>query len=163
MSPFDLLRVALLTLILVLSEGANGQTYTVESHSMQPTFYKGDSITVTPIGDTPLKRGELVVFQHPFNPEESHFKRIIGLPSETLTITGAEIWIDGKKINEPYGIVPMPEGYQYETVLKAGEYFVLGDNRPNSSDSRRFGPIQIEMIIGRVKVTAWNRLFSGRD
>jgi signal peptidase I len=59
-----------------------------------------------------------------------------------------------------YAIVPAPAGQTYEITLQAGEYFVLGDDRPNSNDSRRMGPIQADLIIGRVKITAWNRLFN---
>ncbi len=159
---FTLLRIVLIGAILTLSGCASGRVYKVESASMQPNFYVGQYVTVIPLDDQPLQRGEPIVFQSPADPEEAHLKRVIGLPGETVRIDGAKLWIDGEALDEPYSVTAMMEGYQLEVTLQAGEYFVLGDDRPNSHDSRRMGPIPAELIVGRVKITAWNRLFNSK-
>ena len=161
MIVFDLLRFALVMIVFALSEGAVGTVYQIESASMQPNFRQGDSITVIPLDEQPLQRGELIVFQNPRFRAETHLKRIIGLPGETVVMAGAAIWIDGGRLDESYAIVPAPAGQTYDITLQAGEYFVLGDDRPNSHDSRRMGPIQADLIVGRVKITAWNLLLNG--
>lgn len=159
----NLLRIVLIGIILALSGCTSGRVYKIESASMQPNFYAGQYVTVVPLDEQPLQRGEPIIFQSPDYPEEAHLKRIIGLPGETVRIDGAKLWIDGAALDEPYSVTSMMEGYQLEVTLQAGEYFVLGDDRPNSHDSRRMGPIPAELIVGRVKITAWNRLLNGHD
>jgi signal peptidase I len=158
---FDLLRILLIGIILALSDGAAGTVYKVETESMQPNFYEGEYVTVIPLDDQPLQRGEVIVFQNPFFLEETYVKRLIGLPGETVRLDDAKLWIDGQPLDEPYNLVSMPKGDHLEVTLQAEEYFVLGDNRPNSNDSRRMGPIHADLIVGRVKITAWNRLLNG--
>lgn len=158
---FDVLRFVFICVVLALSDGAAGTVYQIESESMQPNFYAGQHVTVIPLDDQPLQRGEVIVFKHSRYPEEAHLKRIVGLPGETVKMDGDQLWIDGELLDEPYSVVAMSEGYQLEVTLQAGEYFVLGDDRPNSNDSRRMGPISADLIVGRMKITAWNRLFNG--
>jgi signal peptidase I len=123
---------------------------------MHPTFENLDYLIVDElIYDLRAPaRGDVIVFRYPGNPSIFYIKRIIGLPNETVSINGGAITItsaDGKKLtlDEPY-VVAEDATYTKNVSLNPGEYFVMGDNRPNSSDSRMWGPLPEKDIIGRV-------------
>ncbi|MDQ5957920.1 MAG: signal peptidase [Patescibacteria group bacterium] len=154
---FDILRFALITLIIVIPVRAYvAQPFIVSGVSMVPTFENGEYLIIDEMSyhfRSP-KRGEVVVFRYPKDPSKFYIKRVIGLPGESLNISSAGINIqsaDGKniKLDEPY----IADGtiYSYETVtLGENEYFVMGDNRNSSSDSRIWGPVADKLIKGRV-------------
>lgn len=130
--------------------------FIVDGDSMHPTFENLDYLII----DEFLyyfrapERGEVIVFRYPGNPSVFYIKRVIGLPGETVSINHGAITIttaDGTKfdLEEPY-IVNEDATYTKNVSLNPGEYFVLGDNRPNSSDSRIWGPLPAKNIIGRV-------------
>ncbi len=130
--------------------------FVVDGASMHPTFKNLDYLIV----DEFLyyfrepARGDVIVFRYPGNPSIFYIKRIIGLPGETVSINHGVVTIttaSGKKIglSEPY-IVNEDATYTKNTSLNSEEYFVMGDNRPNSSDSRVWGPLPRKDIIGRV-------------
>lgn len=106
-------------------------------------------------------RGDVIVFQAPNSPGRDFVKRVIGLPGERVRITGGEIYIDGEKLAQKYvsepdldddvDCVPRTRG----CVLGEDQYFVLGDNRDQSSDSRDWGPVELEEIVGRVWFVYW--------
>lgn len=154
----ELFFIALLVVLPIRLFVAN--PFIVAGASMVPTFEDGDYLIVDEISyrfEEP-KRGEVVVFRYPKNPSKYFIKRIIGLPGETLALKGGNvsIWKDGKKVTdleEPY--VKNDSGGDGTYVLKDDEYFVMGDNRPSSSDSRVWGVLPRENIVGR----AWLRLF----
>lgn len=136
------------------------QTFWVPTGSMTPTLLPNDRILVQKF-DFPLQRGEIVVFDHPkrdLEPplNEDLVKRIIGLPGETIWSVGNTVYIDGKPLAEPW----LPKGTQLgqpiqrQTIPK-GEYFMMGDNRSDSYDSRDWGPIPGNTIIGRVFLVIW--------
>jgi len=136
------------------------QTFYVPSSSMYPTLREGDRILVLKIGYS-LQRGEIVVFEHPKNDlepplNEDLVKRIVGLPGETISSRGNTVYIDGKPLSEPYlpkgSVLGQPIAPQ---TIPAGYYFMLGDNRSNSYDSRDWGPIAGSTIIGRVLLIIW--------
>ncbi|MDB5244319.1 MAG: signal peptidase signal peptidase [Parcubacteria group bacterium] len=132
--------------------------FVVDGESMHPTFENLDYLIVDEIVYT-LKspvRGDVIVFRYPGNPSVFYIKRIIGLPGETVSINHGVVsvtTITGKEetLSEPY-IVNEDATYTRDVTLNAGEYFVMGDNRPNSSDSRVWGPLPRKNIIGRVDV-----------
>ncbi|MSU74793.1 signal peptidase I [Candidatus Kaiserbacteria bacterium] len=132
--------------------------FVVDGESMHPTFGNLDYLIVDEIlyrFHTPA-RGEVIVFRYPGNPSVFYIKRIIGLPGETVSINRGVVTIispDGKKTSlaEPY-IVNEDATYTKDVSLLPDEYFVMGDNRPNSSDSRVWGPLPRKDIIGRVDV-----------
>jgi signal peptidase I len=136
------------------------QTFFVPSASMEPTLQIGDRILVQKIGFS-LQRGAIVVFHHPARDTEGPLnedlvKRIIGLPGERISSVGNTVYINGKPLSEPW----LPKGTflgQAITPQKipAGEYFMMGDNRSDSSDSRVWGPIPGNTIIGRVFLIVW--------
>jgi signal peptidase I len=122
---------------------------------MKPTFESGEYLIVDElsyrVGDP--QRLDVIIFRYPKNPEEFFIKRIVGLPGETVRISGGTvtvITVAGEKLelSEPY-VVNEGNGGYLETTLEQNEYFVMGDNRPESSDSRVWGELPRENIIGR--------------
>jgi len=130
------------------------QPFIVSGASMSPTFETGEYLIVDQISyrmDDP-KRGDVIIFRYPNDPSQFFIKRIIGLPNEVIEIEGDKVYITrpGEErvlTNEPYIVFPRPT---YEkTELEDDEYFVMGDNRLASSDSRVWGPLKKHFIIGR--------------
>ncbi|PIT98533.1 MAG: signal peptidase I [Candidatus Andersenbacteria bacterium CG10_big_fil_rev_8_21_14_0_10_54_11] len=140
------------------------QPFFVRGASMEPNFSDGEYLVVDELSyylRTP-QRGEVVVFRYPNNPSQFFIKRIVGLPGETVQIADGQIVM--KNDRYPDGVVLdesryLPEqirtGGRLSVVLGDDEYFVLGDNRPASSDSRTWGVLPAEDIVGR----AWVRAF----
>lgn len=131
------------------------QPFVVNGASMDPTFHNGQYLIVDQISyrfEKP-KRGEVVIFRYPRDTTKFFIKRIIGLPNETVEIDGTSVIIknrempDGFTLNEPY-IANNKEDYAAYT-LNSHEYFVMGDNRPESSDSRIWGPLDESLVVGR--------------
>ena len=95
-------------------------------------------------------RGAVIVFKFPQNSDRSFVKRIIGLPGELVSIKNGVTYIDGRILDEPYvSVLKATENAQYP-VLDENQYFVMGDNRPYSNDSRHWGPVRLEKIIGEI-------------
>jgi len=139
------------------------QPFFVKGMSMEPSFDDGQYLIVDEI--TPrfegYKRGEVIVFKFPQNPSQYYIKRIIGLPGETIEFSGDKISIvsqeDRKEIIlDEKEYLPTVSNYQNLKIdLKSNEYFVLGDNRDASADSRRWGTLSSKYIVGRVWLRAW--------
>ncbi len=114
------------------------------------------------------QRGDIIVLRAPVEPSEDYIKRIIGLPGEKLMIKDGRVFINGKALSESYlpdGLVTSggfaaPEGT--EVTIPDGQYFVMGDNRPNSADSRRFGTIDKKKIVGKAWVRYWPPSSAGK-
>jgi signal peptidase I len=137
-----------------------GQLMEVSGNSMYPTYLDKEKIIAEKVSlkFKEIYRGEVIIFQHP-DIKEKHLliKRVIALPGEIFKISGGSVYIDGKKLDEPYlesniltneivnGIIK--EGVDYP--LDDGSYILLGDNRSQSTDSRYFGSVSKEDIIGR--------------
>ncbi len=130
----------------------------VKGASMEPTFHSGDYILTSRITykfRNP-QRGDVIVFKSPKNPDIEYIKRIIGLPGDKILIENGEVYVNGIKLEETYisaktnlwegGFVQ--EGKAIE--VPDGYLFVMGDNRPRSSDSREFGPIPFDSVVGQV-------------
>jgi signal peptidase I len=144
------------------------QPFFVKGASMEPSFDDGQYLIINEIGyrfESP-QRGDVVVFRYPLDPSQYYIKRIIGLPGETVKIDGGKITIynqqnpSGMVLDETYLSAGQVTVGELETNLNNNQYFVLGDNRNASSDSRRWGPVAKNLIIGRAWVRAWppNRL-----
>lgn len=134
------------------------QPFVVEGESMHPTFASGDYLIVDQLSYRlrEPQRGEVVVFRYPNDEEVFYIKRIIGLPGETVRIEkGATSVVtpEGERIDldESY-VVSEDATYTLDKTLGAGEYFVMGDNRPKSSDSRAWGALPDYDIMGRAFV-----------
>lgn len=144
------------------------QPHQVNGQSMVPNFQNGEYLLTDKISykiGTP-KRGDVVVFHAPDSancPKGTgcdFIKRVLGLPGESIEVKDDGIWVNGEKLNEPY----IPEEFdtiagQYTrnriVTLGPNEYFVSGDNRPYSSDSRAWGPITKDLIVGRAFFRYW--------
>ena len=153
----DLFTLALLIIVVVIPIRVFVVSpFIVDGDSMHPTFENLDYLIVDEIlyyFKAPA-RGDVIVFRYPGKPSLFYIKRIIGLPNETVSINRGVIEITastGEKLalTEPY-IVNEDVTYTKDVSLNSEEYFVMGDNRPNSSDSRVWGPLPKKDIIGRV-------------
>ena len=104
-----------------------------------------------------MSRGEILVMLDPNQPHNTFVKRVVGLPSDNLIMQDSSLYLDGKHMIEPYlnGTPSAPGSVYHEWKLKSNEYVVLGDNRSHSTDSRQFGPIPFEIIVGKVWFRYW--------
>jgi signal peptidase I len=137
------------------------QPFIVSGASMEPTLDKGEYLVIDELSyrfEKPA-RGDVVIFRYPLDPDIFFVKRLIGLPGETIKIREGDVYVvsDGAEIMlaEPYVPVALKTNESLLTTLGPNEYFVLGDNREASTDSRVWGPVRGEHIIGR----AFLRLF----
>ena len=137
------------------------QPYYIPSGSMEPTLMVGDKVLVNKLSYDfhSVHRGDVIVFKkppHDYTPAiKDLIKRVIGLPNETISGMNGHVYINGHELNEPwlrkgvytsnFGPVHIPPGY----------YFVMGDNRTNSADSRVIGPIPGSLIVGRAFLIVW--------
>lgn len=131
------------------------QPFVVEGESMYPTFESGDYLIVDELSYrfSEPERGDVIVFRFPGNESIFYIKRIIGLPGETVSIDRGEVSItreDGTiiQLEEPY-VIAEDATYTARTIVGPNEYFVMGDNRPRSSDSRVWGLLPEREIMGR--------------
>lgn len=138
------------------------QAFYIPSGSMIPTLQVGDRILVNKLSYHlhPVNRGDIVVFATP--PKDTGdpsiqdlVKRVIGLPGETISSAGGHVYINGRELNEPY----LPPGTVTYGIspqkIPSGHYWVMGDNRQDSKDSRFFGPIPKSLIVGRAMIRVW--------
>ncbi|NOZ71073.1 MAG: signal peptidase I [Chloroflexi bacterium] len=149
---WEILQTLILAgLLIVFFRSFVFQNYIVEGNSMLDTLLPNERLIVSRlsyiIGEP--QRGDIIVFQYPRDPNRDFVKRIIGMPGETISIQNNHIFIDGQPLPpEPY--VHYPEMASLPpTTLGDNEYFVMGDNRPGSSDSRSWGPLAKRFIIGK--------------
>lgn len=152
----DVLEIALISSFLFFSINAISARIRVESVSMQPTLYAGNFVVVNKLAfrlGTP-KRGDIIVFQFPPNPaQDPYIKRVIGLPGEHLRIEDGKVYINGVRFSEPYLATNTKQGGDWDIPLDS--LFVMGDNRNNSSDSRSWGMVPNEDIIGKAVLVYW--------
>ena len=138
------------------------QTFYIPSASMEPTLMIGDRILVDKLSYHlhSVHRGDMVVFGKPpgenAGPEVKDLvKRVIGLPGERISSSGGQVVINGKPLKEPWLVHGTITTSITPQTVPANEYFVMGDNRSDSQDSRYFGPIPRSLIVGRVVVRIW--------
>jgi signal peptidase I len=135
----------------------------VKGASMEPNFFDKEYLIIDELSYRlrPAGRGEVIVFKYPENPKEYFLKRIIGLPGERVKVAEGQITVYNKEhpegivLNEPYLSKDLLTIGERITVLTGDQYFVLGDNRPNSYDSRRFGAVDKSLVVGRVFFRGW--------
>ncbi|WP_098503152.1 signal peptidase I [Tepidiforma thermophila] len=180
----EVVETLLLAALVFLAVRASVQHYRVDGTSMYPTLEDGEFLLVNSLVYTRVdvealaryvpgwdpgpparrhlfhapKRGDIVVFHHPSGVHRDLVKRVIGLPGETVEIRGGVVYIDGRRLIEPYlagGAVPL--GDMAPVVVPPDSYFVMGDNRNHSQDSRVFGPIPVNDIVGKAFLTWWPR------
>ncbi len=128
-------------------------TWTQEGISMEPNVVHEQQVNVRAYDDEEPARGDIVVFRPASQPsgaiERLFLKRVVGMPGETIEVRDLELLIDGEPVDEPYILEAVRYTYGPETI-PAEHYFVLGDNRNNSSDSHTFGAVPAEKITGYI-------------
>jgi signal peptidase I len=129
---------------------------TVRGSSMSPSIADGDRILVDHLSPMlgEIERGDIVVLQYPLDPALDYIKRVIGLPGDEIRIDAGIVWVNGEPIDEPYLGAPDPYT-SLRTRVAEGCYFVLGDNRLQSSDSREFGFVPRDHVRGRAELRVW--------
>jgi signal peptidase I len=165
------------------------QAFKIPTGSMEPNLLIGDHLLVNKfvfaptlsnaerglLPATDIRRGDIVVFKYPEDPERDFIKRVIGLPGETLELRDRRILVNGRAIDEPYAhYLPRPQGFtgvdgasddvrvRYgPVVVPAGSVFVMGDNRDNSQDSRYWGFLPKDNIKGKALLIYWS--FDGSE
>ncbi len=158
----ELIKIALLAGITIgLVRYFLFKPFYVKGQSMEPNFHEKDYLIIDEVSYRfkEPERGEVIVFRPPVETEDFYLKRIIGLPGERVKVEDNKIIVYNK--DNPAGVV-VEENYisedtvgSYSMTLGEGQYFVMGDNRDASFDSRRFGPISDETIVGRVWLRGW--------
>ena len=164
---WEMFKIAVIALVIIVPvRYFLIQPFYVKGASMEPNFYDHEYLIIDEISyrlNQP-SRGDIVVFKYPKDPKQFFIKRVIGLPKEKVTISDNEVYINDQKLTEEY----LPAGTQTslplrgygEVTLGDNEYFLLGDNRDQSLDSRVFGPVKRDFIVGRTWIRGWpfNRL-----
>lgn len=134
------------------------RAFTVDGPSMMPTLNHGERLLVDKISYrfAEPSRGEIVVFKYPANPSEHFIKRVVGLPGDEVEVANGIVKVNGKVVEEDYISAPPRQGFSPK-VVPEGHYFVLGDNRNNSQDSRdsRVGFVPEELLVGRAIWRYW--------
>ena len=177
----EILNTILIGLIMFATLQSSFQNYRVEGESMLPTLVQSQFLMVNKIAYAqfdfsrlsdnipllnlkqkpnshlfdPPKRGDLIVFSLPDEPNKSLVKRVVGIPGDSVGISNGQLRINGLRVKEPY-LYENPSLINLsDRIMLPGEYFVLGDNRMRSNDSKNWGPVSLEYIVGKVWVSYW--------
>ena len=155
------------------------QAFRIPSESMRDTLLVGDFLFVNKFEYGPKipfthvrlpglrqpRHGDVIVFQYPQDPSKDFIKRCIATAGQTLQVKNKDLWLDGKKLNEPYVIHTdpnlRPAGYDDRDnfgplTVKPNELFMMGDNRDNSNDSRYWGTLDMDLVKGRAMFLYWS-------
>lgn len=154
----ELIETVVLSLIIFLLIRQVVQNYRIENHSMEPNFYEGQFVLVNKLAYKlgQPERGDVLVFHNPGNTSEDYIKRIIGLPGDTVLVQNGVVYVNGEPLVEDFPHNPIPAGdYMPPVTIGDNQLFVMGDNRPNSSDSRVFGPISQDLVVGQAWLRIW--------
>jgi signal peptidase I len=184
-------------LLLVFGTATLLQAFVVPTSSMEDTVLIGDHMIVDKLAFSPhsafaghllpytdVKRGDIIVFKYPVNPKENYVKRVIGVPGDRIHLSNRELYLNGRKMSEPYVVhkIPYPNEYRDnfplappdglvmergmemlqtnvqngELVVPPGYYYAMGDNRDNSLDSRYWGLVPRENIVGKPTIIFWS-------
>lgn len=155
--------IAISLVILVIIVAFVARPHRVDGPSMQPTLLHNDVILTDEISYkfNAINRGDIVIFHAPHDPENRDFiKRVIGLPKETITLRDGVVYINNQLFNEPYLSSQTTSGSAFlkndsTVTLNQDEYFVMGDNRNVSSDSRSWGAVPKKNIVGKALLVYW--------
>jgi signal peptidase I len=179
---WELLQTIVLTLAIFLGVRSVVQNFRVEGASMEPTLQTGQYLLISKasyfhVEGTPLdrflpvthlgstdylfggpQRGDVVVFRAPTQPDKDFIKRVIGLPGDTILVKNGTVYVNGEALDESYIHYPATYTYPFDgqpRQVPDGNYFVLGDNRPNSSDSHLGWFVPVENFIGKAWISYW--------
>jgi signal peptidase I len=127
----------------------------VSGASMRPTLAPGERVLVLRILSD-VQRGDLVVLKNPDSPDDLLVKRVVGLPSERLLARGGKLYVGDFQMEEPYALPGTTLGDLAPSQVPPGHYYVIGDNRAESVDSRAFGAIDGRLLVGKVVLSLWS-------
>jgi signal peptidase I len=153
----ELLETLILTVVTyLLVRTFLFETYRVVGQSMEPTLVQDERLIVSKLSYRlhEPQRGDIIVFHDPQEPSRNLIKRIIGLPGEIIEINSGQVFVNGQQLDEPYLNSPSLRA-EPQTPIPEGTYFVMGDNRNNSSDSRSWGVLAKDRIVGKAAFTYW--------
>ncbi len=154
----EIVETILLTLLLFVIINTVTGRFRIEGQSMLPGLTSDQYILINKVVYRlhPPERGDVVVFHSPREPSKDLIKRVIGLPGEMVLIREGQVFVDGQPLVEPY-IDPRNQRRRASGSWELGpdDYFVMGDNRVNSSDSRHWGPLDGDQIIGKAWISYW--------
>jgi signal peptidase I len=173
----ELLRTAIQVLVLFLVLSALIGRFEIHQVSMEPNFHEGQRVIVSKLDGiwsslflrtaqaaethkrSPFapQRGQVVVFNPPSGEGDALIKRVIGAPGDLIEVRDDGVWVNGQLLHEPYvnGQVTSCNNTCSPLQIDADSYFLMGDNRASSLDSRSFGPVRADRIIGRVVMRYW--------
>ena len=162
---YESLKILLISLLIVIPiRFFVAQPFVVKGASMEPTYHDNDYLIVDELSYSlgEIKRGDVIVLHYPVNPAEFFIKRVIGLPGETIIIRAGKVYVrksglsKEEQLLEPYiDSKTLTRADQTEYAVPLGNYFVLGDNRQHSSDSRYWGYLERRFVVGRALVRLW--------
>lgn len=160
----ELIKVVLISLAIIIPvRYFLIQPFYVKGASMEPNFYDNQYLIINEISYrfSDPDRGDIVVFKYPLDPSQYFIKRVVGLPGETIEVKEGQVLLyndsysDGIVVGETYLEEGDTTNGEDRVVLEDDQYYVLGDNRDSSLDSRRFGPIKRKNIVGKVWFRGW--------
>ena len=151
----DIFETLILAVILFVGINAVSARVRVDGFSMRPTLDDGEFVLVSKLsykfGD--FNHGDIIVFHFPLNPQEELIKRVIGVPGDTIRVQDQRVFVNGQQLNETY--IAHPPQYSGEWTVPDGYLFVLGDNRNNSNDSKDWGMLPQENVVGKAILIYW--------
>lgn len=150
----EIVETLLLTVVIFVLVNAITGRFRIDGSSMEPSLHDGEYVIVNRVTYRlqPPQRGDVIVFQREGSRE--FIKRVVGLPGETVEVRGGHVLVNGVALNESY--IAQPNAYTMEPrKISPNEYFVLGDNRNNSSDSHNWGTVALNTIDGKAWVIYW--------
>jgi signal peptidase I len=151
----EIIETIVLTVVIFTAINFVSGRFRIEGPSMLPSLNPGQYLIINKVVYRlhPPARGDIVVFHHPRNPDRDLIKRVVGVPGDVVEVRKGTVYVNGTQLDEPYVLDPGTYSGHYE--LGADEYFVLGDNRPNSDDSRNWGTVKGDQIVGKAWLSYW--------
>lgn len=133
------------------------QPFYVKGASMEPNFYDHEYLIIDELSYRihEPQRGDIVVFRYPNDPKQFFIKRIVGLPWDTVRVSDGRVAVNGQDLDESAYLHGVRTAGEKEVTLGPAEYFLMGDNRASSLDSRIFGPVSRQFVVGRVWFRGW--------
>jgi len=156
----EIMETIVLTVLMFVIINLAVQNYDIQGPSMEPTLHNQERIMVDKVSYLlhPPSRGDVIVFIAPNNPALNYVKRIIAIPGDVISVDDTTVKVNGATLQEPY-VDPRRQGNPYDSidnrVVPPNDYFVMGDDRVNSSDSRDWGFVPRGNIVGRAALVYW--------
>jgi len=151
----DVLETLVLSVVLFVSINVISARIRVDGASMEPTLVSGEYVIVSKLSyrlGSP-QRGDIIVFHFPRDPKEEYIKRIIGLPGDEIVVENGTVYVNEQLLDEDY--LKVKVNYTGTWKVPAGQLFVLGDNRNNSSDSHDWGTVPMDYVVGKAILVYW--------